>query len=127
MVARLFGRGRLGAFGAVILLVLQTFLTAHGAGAAPAHPILDAFGNPICITGTTDADSSSGDGHSGAPGCCTMGCAMSAAGPLPPVATAGEAMRPPLQAPISRDVSETALRDHNDHDPGNPRAPPALG
>lgn len=107
---------------ATLMLVLQTLATAW-AGATPSAP-LDIFGNPLCITGI-DHSSGTTDGQATLPDCCTFGCCQ--VSPLFAGNGGGAALAVPFmvkaRAPsLSRRTIHVAGPDHN---PGNPRAPPA--
>lgn len=110
------------AFIAALVLVLQSFLSAWAAGAYAATPMLDAFGNPLCIIGV-DHDAPAGD-RSRMPDCCVFGCNM--ASPLP-AAASGDGiglLRPLSSDDIRFDRIEGFQIQSPDHDPGSPRAPP---
>lgn len=119
------GRRSVVAAAAAFVLFLQAFLTAWSVAAAPATPMLDAFGNPLCLTGADQDVSNVPDGQAKLPNCCTMGCGGAA---------------PALPAPeTSHDISWLTGSDLDgtprvadafpaigpDHDPASPRAPPA--
>jgi hypothetical protein len=116
------------ALAAAFVLVLQAFATAWAAGVMPSGPMLDAFGNPLCITSTdqqtADHDGPAGD-HSKMPNCCTMGCSNASALLATPADDSGAWL------PVRLDAAEADFRTSNavfvafpDHDPGSPRAPP---
>lgn len=65
------------AFVATLALLLQAVFMAWSVGAAPAAPALDAFGNPLCITGA-DGAAPAGFAGLGTPDCCAFGCSLSA-------------------------------------------------
>lgn len=112
------------AFIAALVLVLQSLLSAWAAGAMSATPMLDAFGNPLCITSVDQDGSTPASDHSKLPDCCTFCCHLA----LPllaaePVDCVG------LLSPLSS--TEVPFRLHKtthiqspDHNPGSPRAPP---
>lgn len=109
---------------AAFFLVLQA---AHGANASSSRVGLDAFGNPLCISGVnhgTDPTAPSSD-HSGMPDCCTLACGAAAhlafAGSLiflfeRPFAADGELIA------TSPEISLGQLEEFQ----GSPRAPPRL-
>ncbi|MBX3582351.1 MAG: hypothetical protein KF810_10670 [Rhizobiaceae bacterium] len=70
-------RGTVIAFVATLLLFMQALVGAYATGAAAAAPMLDAFGNPLCMPGM---ERSGGDtdrsGHKIFPDCCTVSCGM---------------------------------------------------
>lgn len=105
------------------MLVVQAMLAAFAVGAAAAAPMLDAFGNPLCIAGM--AASGTGDSPDSAlPGCCTGACGMVA--PLAPASPAARSLANPLAFSIDapRGSMRAAPPAAEDHDPGSPRAPP---
>lgn len=118
------------ALAAALVLVLQSFATAWAAGAMPAGAMLDAFGNPLCITSadqqTVDLDGSGPAGdHSKVPNCCTLGCSMGSPVLATPADDAGTWLLLRLEAAEADFmVSATVSVAFPDHDPGNPRAPP---
>lgn len=120
------------ALAAALVLVLQSFATAWATGAMPAGAILDAFGNPLCLTSADEqtidrnGPGPAGD-HSRMPNCCTMGCSI--ASPL--LATPADDVT--IWTPIWMDSIEANLVTFKtvfvafpDHDPGSPRAPPPM-
>lgn len=117
-------RGSAVALVAVFVLVLQSFLSAWAVGAMPATPMLDAFGNPLCITSTDhNASGQSGD-HSSLPNCCAFGCTFSSS-----VLTTGPdngtgLLRPLSSVEVRFHLRRTVHIQSPDHDPGSPRAPP---
>ena len=70
---------------AAVALLLQSFLTAWTAAAMPVGPMLDSFGNPLCIGGSVDGGKSPDSDHAGQTNCCILGCnsAASVAGSSP--------------------------------------------
>ncbi|MBX3568715.1 MAG: hypothetical protein KF914_11705 [Rhizobiaceae bacterium] len=110
------------AFVAALVLLMQAFTSAWAAGAMPIPPMLDSFGNPLCITGT-DLGGTPSD-HSKLPNCCTFGC-----GSVSPVLQApdfdGAAIaRPLVVSHVLHAIGEAIVAHSPDHDPGSPRAPP---
>ncbi|MCO6389595.1 hypothetical protein GTW25_00935 [Aliihoeflea aestuarii] len=107
------------------MLFFQLVLGGFALGtAAAATPTLDIFGNPLCITGTHAPNGEDGREHSGLPHCCTPGCSMFA--PFKSVDREGSAFTNPLalQAELSVPARVGIAALLEDHDPGNPRAPP---
>jgi hypothetical protein len=102
-------------------LIVQSIASSF---AAPPHPALDAFGNPLCITSTGHGQPDTD--HHKVPGCCILGCN----------ALTSYIASPPDDAWLKNGFEATtirfapALRDivvgEDDHDPGSPRAPPTL-
>ncbi len=114
------------AFVAAYMLVLQALIGAFALGTAAASPMLDAFGNPLCITSTdfTDSDSEQGN-HSALPDCCTTACNMfapvtaderNASSVANPLAIAAEKLDPDFEF-FGRVLSP-------ERNPGSPRSPP---
>jgi hypothetical protein len=111
------------ALAAIVLLVLQsTLVTVAEARGANA---IDAFGNPLCISGhvAVGADQPAGGHHNQLPNCCAFGCsacstALEASGGLP---FSGPALSLAL-------VRLRSLHDFlvaaADSQPGSARAPP---
>ena len=100
---------------------------AGGFALAAGEVPLDTFGNPLCFTSSDHGTPTDRSDHGKMPGCCMLGCAASAtiAGTPPDEASLiiefrTESAGQPLPAPI-------VVVHADDHDPGSPRAPPALG
>ena len=108
---------------AVALLVVQTFLTAWVGAAMAGQPMLDAFGNPICTSGTHDAGTPL-SGHGDVPSCCTLGCFSSS----PPIDAPDASAAAPLFAAGSVILADRLLASPVvaglEHHPGSPRALP---
>lgn len=118
-------RHRSTAIFAALMLAVQLLAGGFAVGAAAAgSPMLDAFGNPLCITSSDVPDAGDQNGHSGLPDCCTPGCSMfaPAAGPDRAPAALSNPLDGPTSIVIGTSVSPVATLP--DHDPGNPRAPP---
>ncbi|MEO3385011.1 hypothetical protein [Mesorhizobium sp. CAU 1741] len=110
---------------AAYMLVLQAMLGAFAMGAASASPMLDVFGNPLCITSQDTAAQSDGDRDHGAlPDCCGSACSMFA--PLTVEDRTPHSLPNPLPFALHVEFSSdaTVVLSAPDHDPGNPRAPP---
>ncbi|MFI0842795.1 hypothetical protein [Mesorhizobium sp. IMUNJ 23232] len=106
------------------LFLIQSL--AGGFALAAGEVPLDAFGNPLCITSTDHGTPADRSNHGKMPGCCMLGCAASATvSGTPPdevsltIAFRTKAAGRPLPAPV-------VIVQADDHDPGSPRAPPAL-
>jgi hypothetical protein len=110
---------------AAYMLVLQALFGSFAAAHAAATPLLDDFGNPLCITSHAPGHSG-GDGrdHSGLPDCCAPGCGMFAPvtlGDREPHALSNPltvAYAVAIAASVSVAADDIACR------PGSPRAPP---
>lgn len=125
-VSRMVRRsGTAVALAAAFVLVLQSFATAWASGAMPLGPMLDGFGNPLCVTGVVHDDGAPAGDHSKVPNCCTLGCGIAA--PIVPAASDAAAVWPRM--PIGGKAAgwpavSAPILDQPDHDPGSPRAPP---
>lgn len=117
------------ALAAAFVLVLQSFATAWAAGSMPAGGMLDAFGNPLCITSadqpTVDLDGPGPVGDHSMPNCCTLGCSMGSSLLATPADDSGTWLSVRQDAAGADFLSVSAiLVALHDYDPGNPRAPP---
>ncbi len=109
------------------MLVLQAVLGAFAAGAAHAAPTLDAFGNPLCITHAPADDQPSPAGSPQLPDCCTVACSMVAPATDPGATANGLANPLTLAVPApAAEIPAPADALQPAHEPGNPRAPPAI-
>lgn len=108
------------------MLVFQALVTAFAMGPAQAVPVLDAFGNPLCITGT-EAPAHNRADHAVPADCCTVSCSMFAsvfADDRTP-----HSLFNPLSASVPREslAAEPILRAFvSERWLGSPRAPPPL-
>ncbi|MFC3073223.1 hypothetical protein [Shinella pollutisoli] len=107
---------------AALAFAVQFFLTAWAAAAMPAGPGLDAFGNPLCITGQDHGGSS--DDRTALPTCCMLGC--NAASPLAfaPDGETASFVPPSVLSYLLAAPRRTVSVETADYRPGNPRAPP---
>lgn len=105
-----------------LVMLVQSFVLAWSAAAAPSRPMLDIFGNPLCIT-SVEHDGEPQD-HSKLPNCCTSGCGLASWFLAAPElqSTQVEWTGPALfQAPrFSRSVVSSLPPER----PGRPRGPP---
>jgi hypothetical protein len=109
---------------AMLVLLAQTFTTAWAAGASPYGSQVDAFGNPLCVTGSVSDAGAPADDQPHLPSCCTLGCgAMATALPAPGDDQVVLA-RPAAQTPIPFAARTGFAPERAAYDPGNPRAPP---
>ncbi|WP_353646148.1 hypothetical protein [Mesorhizobium sp. WSM2239] len=108
------------AFIATLVLLLQTFFVSWSLAAAPHDGILDAFGNPLCVT---SSDPTPSDGPLEGPTCCTLGCNMSSTVFHTPAPDAVP-VRQDVEANVQVGIEHALLRASPDHNPGSPRAPP---
>ncbi len=124
---RHIGIGKGVAFVAAWLLVVQMLAGAFVLGGAHAAPMVDAFGNPLCVTSeTSGGDANDGERHAGLPDCCTTLCGMVAPA-MPDDRTPHFLANPLTASSVEHFGGDDRLRaPAPDHDPGNPRAPPAL-
>lgn len=126
-VPRLVGQGwgRRTAIFAAFILFVQLLVGGFALGtAAAAPPMLDIFGNPLCITSGDHADGEDGKGHTGLPDCCAPGCTMFSS--VKSADRAPLALSNPLEAPVLTGLVAVIVFGvpAAEHDPGNPRAPP---
>lgn len=115
------------ALAAALILVLQAMTSALAVGLSAVPTELDAFGNPICLTGSIQPDDTTGHGdHHQLPDCCTMGCSMVSAVAVPP--SQGPVLVIPQAVSAGRPTwfRQILLPPAPDHDPSSPRAPPRL-
>lgn len=114
------------AFVAACVLVLQSLLGAWANSAMAATPLLDAFGNPLCITSVDhDGKLPAGD-HSKLPDCCAFGCSMVSSLLDAAPDTGLGLLRPLTSDDVRFDLVEAFHVPGPDHHPGNPRAPPLM-
>lgn len=121
-------QGSLTALVAAVVLVLQSSLAvwASAAAPAPAEPMLDSWGNVLCITGMDQEDGNPANDHSGMLDCCTLGCGVSSAALAAPSDASIVLLRLPLGSNAPRAVSVAPIDLLPDHDAGSPRAPPLM-
>ena len=121
--------GRTGiALVASYMLVLQALFGAFALGADASAPLLDAFGNPLCVTGSGKAgiDNHRGE-HTPLPDCCTAACNMSVADVAD--GRSRHSLANPL--PVSPAQSRASFEVVADvpaleRAPGSPRPPPSM-
>lgn len=108
------------------MLVLQALIGAFALGAAAASPMLDAFGNPLCITSTDSTDTGSDrTSHSAMPDCCTIACNMFA--PVTTDERAPSSVANPLPLAVEKltpDFITVGRILSPEESPGSPRSPP---
>ncbi len=120
-------RGSLTAVVAAFVLVLQSSLTIWAAAVAPADPMLDSWGNPLCISSSMDQDGRyPANDHSRMLDCCTLGCGASSAALSTPLGASIVLLPPPARSDALRTAYKAAIVQIPDHDPGSPRAPPLM-
>lgn len=109
---------------AAYALVLQMLLGSVLLGSAVAAPVLDDFGNPLCITHADSGGPSDHEDGSKLPQCCTQACSVLA--PILAPQLSDNFLSNRLEAnfkpvPIEAD---TGPFERPETSPGNPRAPP---
>lgn len=124
LVAQLRRRKGSIALCAALLLLLQSALTAWATSAMPASPLLDAFGNPLCITSTDSGDAHPAGDHPKLPDCCTFGCSMASALIAPSPSDAVGVRLPYILPDVPTEPETIVLVRSQAHAPGSPRAPP---
>lgn len=110
------------------MLVLQALIGGFAAGSAAANPpMLDIFGNPLCINDHVSVESGADrNTHTALPDCCTTACSLFA--PITTEDRAAHSLANPLAAGRAQPqppVVAVARDGMPDHPPGRPRAPPA--
>jgi hypothetical protein len=108
-------------------LVLQSLTVAFAFSDGAAGVRLDRFGNPICNGVLNHGNDGPGNSrHGRLPPCCTFGCSMFA--PFPAGPSGSVSAGAPWMA-VHRILFPMRPRIYiraAAHDPGNPRAPPAI-
>ncbi|WP_411034856.1 hypothetical protein [Shinella sp. BYT-45] len=116
----------MAAFALAILLALQSLLGSFAMAAGTGTPMVDAFGNPLCIGGMEGHEPASAPDkdHSRHQECCTLACGM--AHGFAPTDRAVAILFNPLAQPSQRilEARFDQVRPALDNLPGNPRAPP---
>jgi len=112
------------AFMAAFVLAVQFLLTAWTAAAMPATAGLDAFGNPLCITGVEHDGGGSSDERTALPTCCVLGCNAVAPLAFAPDGETGVFVPPLVLSHLLAAPRRAASVETADYRPGNPRAPP---
>lgn len=113
----------------IALAAAWVFLVQSLAGSFAAETgriLLDAFGNPLCISSTGHDASPDGGHHDKMPGGCVLGCAIACASVATPPDEASLAIHLPAGSGVRNHLSPRILASGDAHDPGSPRAPPAL-
>jgi hypothetical protein len=117
-------RGRRGttwvAMLATLVLVVQALLSGMAASAAPAT--VDAFGNVICTSHSSDPVDHDESGHR--PNCCIVGCTFAAALEPPASGALGIAVNRRVEFASALPRTDEARPVGRRGTPGNPRAPP---
>lgn len=115
------------ALAAVVLFALQALLGTFAFAAGTGPSMVDAFGNPLCITHTEEQQPASAPGtdRSLAPDCCTLACGVATG--FVPTDRAVAILFNPLAQPSQRMFYGTAepIGPAYDDLPGHPRGPPA--
>jgi len=123
---RRHGRFGLVAVAVAIVMALQILLGTFAMAANAATPMVDAFGNMLCINSAEGDDSGSTPNKDRPllPECCTLACGLVHS--FVPADTSVAALFNPLSEPLQRPVIRFAEPFHSvlDSLPGNPRAPP---
>ncbi|MBD0416270.1 hypothetical protein [Oryzicola mucosus] len=112
---------------AACAILVQALVAVPAAASMAASPTLDAFGNALCLPSAAMDKSTPSSDHKTLPDCCTFGC-MAAAFVLASPEDGGAWLRRPLdrvEEPVA--MSRAPLVSAPEHDPGRPRAPPAVG
>lgn len=106
------------------LLLLQTLGTSLAMGSMANGPMLDSFGNVLCLSASTQQQNA----HSGSavPACCALGCQLAniLLGAPPEHLSLVAQIR--SGALIKSSHGNQIILVRPDHDPSQPRAPPFL-
>lgn len=117
-------QGSMVALVAAFVLLLQSFATGWAAGAMPVAPVMDAFGNALCITSTGHHGEAPAGDHSKLLNCCTFFCNTASPILAMPSGAGVAPLRPPVASNVALTSCKTIRVRDPDHDPGSPRAPP---
>ncbi|MDQ6433300.1 hypothetical protein RB623_04465 [Mesorhizobium sp. LHD-90] len=110
---------------AAVLFLVQALAGASALAAGRTQVPLDAFGNPICMTGTDHGVPDGGGDHGKMPGCCMLGCGVASSLASPPETTSFAIGFASEFKPFMPKAYVVFAPD-DEHDPNSPRAPPAL-
>ncbi|WP_274629937.1 hypothetical protein [Arvimicrobium flavum] len=105
------------------MFLVQTFGSAYAQGVGSRPVLVDAFGNPLCITSNQHHAPDDSSPHKALSACCELACAGIAAAVLPPDLAAAQPQSIRLFAKL-RGASKTVHDPAPAWKPGNPRAPP---
>ena len=109
---------------ATLLFVVQMMISSWAMAGSVGQPMVDAFGNPLCVTDADGNPVSPSKDHGKLPACCAIGCSVFSASLLATPVEPAPASPVPSAEPafvLPRAVDPLARLDH---DPGSPRAPP---
>jgi hypothetical protein len=111
------------ALAAACLFLLQSTAGASAFATGPRAPVIDAFGNPLCIT-SGEHTNGGGDQHQMPPQCCGPGCTASSAMPGAPPAEPSHALASPAHVVAVFHRFDVPRPNARSGWPGNPRGPP---
>lgn len=118
------GKASLTAILAAMLFVVQMMVSSWAMAGSVGQPMVDAFGNPLCVTDADGNPVGPSKDHGKLPACCAIGCtAFSASLPASLVDPTPDSPVPSAEPAFGLPRAVGALV-RLDHDPGNPRAPP---
>ena len=109
---------------AAVVFVVQMMLSSWAMAASVGQPMVDAFGNPLCVTDAGGNPSNPPKDHNKLPACCTIGCSAFSAGLVAFPADPARVSLAPSPEPAFTLPRASDPVVHLDHDPGSPRAPP---
>lgn len=116
--------GRSGvAFVAALVLLLQSLLPA---GAHAAGPLLDIFGNPLCISGADGHSPVPPNDHSQLPDCCAANCSGFAHAAVEPDLADTEIAHPAVPHGFTIIAHADVHIAPDEYSPGKPRGPPLV-
>jgi hypothetical protein len=110
---------------AALLFLVQSL--SGGFAMAAGNVPLDAFGNPLCITSSDHGTPADRGDHGKMPGCCMLGCTTAAMVVGAPPVSASLVVEFRAGIAARRPTGRTIVVQADDHQPGSPRAPPAIG
>jgi hypothetical protein len=109
---------------AAYALVVQMLLGSFLLGSAVAAPVLDDFGNPLCITHAGGSGQSDHKDGSKLPECCTQACSVLAPALAPQFSDNFLNNRLEATSKLLPIEVDTGPFERPETSPGNPRAPP---
>ena len=113
------------ALAAALVLVLQSVAGAFAFRPAPS-PVLDIFGNVLCLAGSAASDSGDHRHQKKVPPCCAAGCSSSGLSWAPPAQTEAELGSIWPDRIVAIFVAPAHPAAARLRTPANPRAPPAV-
>lgn len=119
-------QGLVTALVVALVLVLQSSLAVWASASTSGAPMLDGWGNPLCITSMSQDGDDPATDPPGMLDCCTLGCCISSAAFATPSDDSVTLLPLLIAADALRDIRKAGCIQILDHDPGIPRAPPLM-